>query len=113
MEEYQLGKDATGNPLTEDLFYIHTRTGEIIQLFSAAAGFRVEYGPDGKHANIFDLSKGPNYKPMTQEDFQKAIETSAKRKEWLESGLTSILKQTTEQITIAAMDGEPEFGYPC
>jgi hypothetical protein len=87
---YQLGKDTNKNPLKEKTFYINTKTGEVMQLFRDAAGFRVEYGTGGRCPNIFDLSEGPKYRPMTQQDFEKAISDSSKRKSWLEGGLVAI-----------------------
>ncbi|OGJ21746.1 hypothetical protein A3K73_06920 [Candidatus Pacearchaeota archaeon RBG_13_36_9] len=99
MGSYQLGQDANGHPLTEDQFYMHVKKREVIKLFRDAAGFRVEYGPDGGSANIFDLKEGKNYRPMTQEDFEKEISNSKRRKVWLENGLAAILKtgKTSEQ----------------
>lgn len=103
---YQLGKDAKGHPLTENCFYIHTQTREVIQLFRDAAGFRVAYGPGGKHANIFNLKEGSNYQPMTQEDFEVAIRDSERRKSWLEKGLATISQSTTEKSAVQQTSGD-------
>ena len=95
-----LGKDAKGSPLVEDQYYIHIRTREIIQLFRhECGGFRVEYGAGGRPPNIFNLDVGPCYRPMTREDFEKAIANTSERKSWLESGLAALTKSTepTEQ----------------
>lgn len=109
---YRLGKDANKHPLTENLFYIHNQTREIIQLFRDADGFRVEYGPGGRHANIFDLKNGVNYRPMTRDDFEKEIENSTKRKTWLKGGLLNISRQTTKKQIPNRMDAMDDYIPP-